>query len=125
MSELKIPAGYKSLLSQRDTQRAIKLIKDTFQLKLAKELAPDICRCCGAGETPWDIVERAIKYDCRKVQFLKSHFNQEMIDKAHEHGIKCNVFWSDDEDETKKFLEMGIDTILTNDYNLISQVVKK
>ena len=48
-----------------------------------------------------------------------------MIDKAHQHGIICNVFWSDDEDETQKFLDMGIDTILTNDYNLISQVVKK
>ena len=26
--------------------------------------------------------------------------------------------------ETKEFLKMGIDTILTNDYNLISQIVK-
>lgn len=93
-------------------------------LKLAKELAPDICRCCGAGETPWDIVERAIKYDCRKVQFLKSHFNQEMIDKAHQSGIKCNVFYSDDPEEAKRLLEMGMDTILTNDYNNISQSVK-
>ena len=48
-----------------------------------------------------------------------------MIDKAHANGIKCNVFWSDDQEETKKFLEMGIDCILTNDYNLISQVVKR
>ena len=79
---------------------------------------------CGAGETPWDIVERAIKYDCRKVQFLKSHFNQEMIDKAHQSGIKCNVFHSDDPEEAKRLLEMGMDTILTNDYNNISQIVK-
>lgn len=46
------------------------------------------------------------------------------IDKAHVNGIICNVFWSDDVEEAKQFLEMGIDTILTNDYNLISQVIK-
>ena len=60
----------------------------------------------------------------KKVQLFKPYYNKEMIDKAHEHGILCNVFWSDDEDETKMFLDMGIDTILTNDYNLISQVIK-
>ena len=47
-----------------------------------------------------------------------------MIDKAHANGIICNIFWSDDADEAKKFLDMGIDTILTNDYNLISQILK-
>ena len=48
-----------------------------------------------------------------------------MIDKAHENGIICNVFWSDDPEETQKFLDMGIDVILTNDYNRVSQVVNK
>lgn len=96
-------------------------------LELAIEMAPDICRCCGgAGTTEkrWSIVERAIKYDCKKVQLFKPYFNQEMIDKAHANGIICNVFWSDDVEEAKQFLDMGIDTILTNDYNLISQIMK-
>lgn len=97
---------------------------DNF-LHLAKEMAPDICRCVGGGDAPWEMVERALKYECKKIQLLKPCFNQEMIDKAHEHGIICNVFWSDDVEETRKFLEMGIDTILTNNYNLISQGVKK
>ncbi|MBR6646779.1 MAG: hypothetical protein IKL09_04615, partial [Clostridia bacterium] len=66
-----------------------------------------------------------IEFGCEKVQLFKPYFNQEMIDKAHENGILCNVFWSDDEEEAKEFLNMGIDTILTNEYNLISQVVKK
>jgi len=48
-----------------------------------------------------------------------------MIDKAHKNGIICNVFWSDDAQEAKEFIEMGIDTILTNDYNSISQVIKR
>ena len=48
-----------------------------------------------------------------------------MIDKAHANGIICNVFWADDPNEAKELLEMGMDTILTNDYNLVSQVIKK
>ena len=90
-----------------------------------KKLAPDICRCCGAGDSPWEIVDRAIKYDCKKLQLFKPYFNKEMIDKAHSNGIICNVFWSDDPVEAKEFLNMGIDTILTNDYNLIAQSIKE
>ena len=48
-----------------------------------------------------------------------------MIDKAHAHGIICNVFYADEIDEAKKYLEMGIDTILTNDYNRISSIIAK
>ena len=98
---------------------------DDLMMAQLGRLAPDICRCMGGGDGKWEIVERAIKYDCQKVQLFKPYFNQEMIDKAHAHGIKCNVFWSDDPEETQQFLDMGIDTILTNDYNLISQIVKK
>ncbi len=93
-------------------------------LNSLKEMAPDICRCQGAGSKAWEIVDRAIKNECQKVQLFKPYFNKEMIDKAHAHGIKCNVFWSDNEKEAKDFLDMGIDTILTNDYNIISQIVK-
>lgn len=95
---------------------------DNF-LRLAKEIAPDICRCCGGGNGRWEIVERAIKYDCKKVQLVKNYFNQEMIDKAHAHNIVCNVFWSDDPKETRQYLEMGIDTILTNDYHVVAKEV--
>ncbi|MBR5539605.1 MAG: hypothetical protein IKU61_06870 [Clostridia bacterium] len=100
---------------------------DDIQL-MAKEIAPDICRCASGGGTEelrWKIVDRAIALGCKKAQLCKPCFNQEMIDKAHANGIRCNVFWSDDPDETRRFLEMGIDTILTNDYQTIAEVVKE
>ena len=97
--------------------------EDSFHA-LAREVVPHITRCMGGGNAPWEIVERAIEYGCKKVQLFKPYFNQEMIDKAHKNGIICNVFWSDNTEEAKKFLDMGIDTILTNDYNLISQIIK-
>lgn len=93
---------------------------------MLQEMAPDIVRCCGAGDSQDKMVERAIRYGCKKMQIVKDHyFDQAMIDKAHENGIRCNMFWSDDPEEAKKFLKMGIDCILSNDYNIVAQAVKK
>ena len=115
-----------SLVRRYDCEKYVYFMSgnDTLLRQLG-ELAPDIARCVGGGDKRWEIVDRAIEMGIKKVQFFKPYFNREMIDKAHANGIKCNVFWSDDAEETKQFLDMGIDTILTNDYNRISQVVKE
>lgn len=113
------------LIYQYDCQRHVYFMTgDDDLMGMLKEMAPDICRCMGGGNDKWGIVERAIRYDCKKVQLVKPYFDQAMIDKAHAHGIRCNVFWSDDPAETEEFLRMGIDTILTNDYHRIARVVK-
>ena len=85
-------------------------------LKEVKAYDPALRCCMGAGDRGWEIVDRAIAVGAEKVQLYKPYFNQEMIDKAHAHGIKCNVFWADDPAEAKAFLAMGVDTVLTNDY---------
>jgi glycerophosphoryl diester phosphodiesterase len=90
---------------------------------MAREMAPDIARCVGFSKEASNMIPRALKYDCKKIQLMKPYFDKAMIDEAHSHGIICNVFWSDNPVQTRSFLEMGIDVILTNDYNLISQVV--
>ena len=46
------------------------------------------------------------------------------IDMCHEHGIKVNYFWADDPDEAVRYLEMGVDTILSNDYNRVARAVE-
>lgn len=99
---------------------------DTLMAQL-RDLAPDIRRCMGAGDRSvrWQIVERAIALGCQKVQLFKEFYNQEMIDKAHKHGIICNYFHCETAEDAQKMLEMGIDCILTNDYNLVSQAVKR
>ena len=94
-------------------------------MEAAREVAPAIRRCMGAGLGPNEVVENAIKYNCVKLQFMKPYYSQAMIDKAHAHGIRCNMFWSDDPDETREMLQMGIDTILTNDYLTIANVVSR
>ena len=115
-----------NLIKKYDCEKYVYFMSgdDKILDRLQKEY-PEIMRCCGGGNGRWEIVERAIKYGCKKLQFVKNYFNQEMIDKAREHGIICNVFWSDDPEETERFLDMGIDVILTNDYHRISEVVNK
>ena len=87
--------------------------------------APDIAVCVGwdGNRDPMSMVDRAIALGAYKVQLFKPYFNAETVNKAHENGIICNVFWSDDPEETKEFLAMGIDTILTNDYQRMYNAV--
>lgn len=84
----------------------------------AREYAPDINVCVGwdGNEDPMSIVNRAIALGAQKVQLFKPYFNQQSVDKAHEHGIICNVFFADDTEEAIRYRKMGIDCILTNDY---------
>ena len=89
-----------------------------LQDQLAR-LAPDIPRCMGYAPTK-DIVDAAIKPKCQMVQLFTPYFDTPSVDRAHAAGMRVNVFWSDDPAEAKKFLDMGIDTILTNDYLLIA-----
>ncbi|MBQ2968516.1 MAG: hypothetical protein IJE10_10405 [Clostridia bacterium] len=116
-----------ALIRKYDCEKYVYFMLETDeQIRQFKAYAPDIPVCVGHLEArPYEIVERAITLNCEKVQLYKPYFNQEMIDKAHKNGILCNVFYSDDPEETQAFLKMGIDTILTNDYNCISQQVKK
>lgn len=86
---------------------------------------PSVTRCCGGGDGKWEIVDRAIKYGCKKVQLVSGYFNREMIEAAHGHGIVCNVFEADTPELTREYLDMGIDTILTNDYNNIARAVRE
>ena len=71
------------------------------------------------------MVNRAIELGAYKIQLYKPYFNQETVDKAHENGIRCNVFWADDPEEAKRYFEMGIDTVLTNDYQTIYNATKE
>ncbi len=115
-----------ALLDKYDCRRHVYFTtgNDTLLGQLAA-LAPDIPRCQGAGDDPWEIVERAIRHDCRKVQLFEWNMTQEMIDKAHAHGIVCNVFFTDSPERAETLLSMGIDTILTNNYLAVASAVAK
>ena len=89
-----------------------------LQAKLAKA-APDIPRCMGYASGR-DIVDDALACGCRMVQLFKPHFDQSVIDRAHAAGLRVNVYWADTPEDAKTFFDMGVDTILTNEYQIVS-----
>ncbi len=94
-------------------------------LKRIKELNPRIMTGCGAAGDEKTHVDRAIACGCEKIQFMWcSNPTKEKVDRAHAHGIKCNIFYADTKEDTLRYLEMGMDTILTNNYLEIANVVK-
>ena len=117
------------LLRQYDCEKHAYMMTSSDKcLKEFHRVAPHIRRCVGwngVKDKPLEIVERAIRLNCEKVQLFKPYFNQESVDKAHENGILCNVFWADDPNEAVEYIRMGIDTILTNDYLQVSNAVRK
>lgn len=92
-------------------------------LSRVKQTAPEFHLCLGKGkrESGKEMVEDAIRIGADKVQLFKPYFTKEDIELAHANGIRCNVFWSNDAVEAKEFLEMGIDTVLTDDYHTVSR----
>jgi len=98
-------------------------------LEQCRRFAPDIERCAGATGDPFeDLVDKAIATGSSKIQLFKPHFAKNEPDyiekaciKAHKHGIAVNVFYADDVDEAKRYLDMGADVILTNDYQRVAR----
>ena len=120
------------LLKKYDQMEHVYLMGSPEVMARGLEIAPEIPRCMGAGVNhmgkeklePWEIVERAIEWKCCKVQLFTPYFDQAMIDRAHANNIRCNFFFSDTPDEARKLLEMGIDTLLTNNYLPVYNAVK-
>lgn len=73
MSQMVFPKDYKSKLTVRDTQRAIKLIKDTFQIKLAKVLnldrvtAPIVVKSDSGINDDLNGIERKVAFDLKEM----------------------------------------------------------
>lgn len=112
------------LVEQYDCKNHIYIAGCRDVLDTARKYYPEIPRCCLDGQRDYTLVETAIEFGCKKLQLFKPYFNQGMIDKAHQKGILCNIFWSDDPQEAAGFIKMGVDTILTNNYLQIANAVK-
>lgn len=92
-------------------------------LGILRDLAPEMHRVVGFSGNPKDMIPEALEYDCTGIQLFKPYFDQAMVDEAHEKGLMCTVFWADDPDEAERYLDMGIETILTNDYEVVANRV--
>ena len=100
-------------------------------LRQVRALAPDLSLCCGEreavieGREPSRIVERAVALGCQKVQLRNGYFTRETVEQAHAKGLICNVCAVNTPAEAKLFREMGIDTFLTDEYQVVAHALKK
>lgn len=86
-------------------------------LKAFHEIAPEIARCtclnCLKSADPYAAIARAAETGLEKIQL--SHPTAEVIAFAHEKGLVCNVCFADSAQEAIALLDMGADTLLSND----------
>ena len=117
-----------ALIRKYDAQRHVYFMTSNDKMiAKAMEYAPDIPCCVGwnGDGDKMSMVNRAIALGAPKIQLFKPYFDENTVKEAHKHGILCNVFWSDDPEEAREYRRMGIDTVLTNDYLLISEALKE
>lgn len=93
-------------------------------LAVALEMAPDMERCCLEAKND-TIMEHALRYQCKKVQFDKEATTSWMFEQARAHGMTCNLFWSNIGEEACAYIDYGIDCILTDNFQAVSSAVKK
>lgn len=93
-------------------------------LQTLRKIAPHIARCAGFCGDAKKQLENAVTCGCKKIQLFKPYFDQSLVDEAHAKGLRCTVFFADDPAEADKYLDMGIDTVLTNDFERVYTGVK-
>lgn len=80
---------------------------------------PSFTRCF-QGED----ISVAQKYGCKKIEFDAQLLSFDKVRRAHEKGFVCSTFVVNNED-VDKYLNMGVDVIITFDYNEIQHKVAK
>lgn len=112
-----------NLLSKYGCLDSVYITGERDVLTTALALAPELPRNCLEGHLNYSIVAHALRFGCKRLQFNKLFLTKAMIDQAHAHGLHCNLFWSDDPDEGRGYLALGIDTLLTNDYAVMAEAL--
>ncbi len=98
---------------------------DENVLALLKELAPTLIRCVECDRDSSDIISIAEKYDCKKIQLQKPFYDKGLIAEAHKKGLRCNAVFPDDQNEALHLVDMGIDTIITENFEIIYNAFKE
>ena len=103
-----------SLLKQYESEKYAYFASEKAEvLEQVKSVMPN-ARLCLTGD-----ISEALRIGAKKVQFTKQNVTAELIQKAHEQGLVCNLAYVDEADEAETYYRMGIDTILTKDYKKI------
>ncbi|MCB1105522.1 MAG: hypothetical protein H7A44_04220 [Opitutaceae bacterium] len=96
------------------TETAYLALETESALAAARDYAPEIARACLVNQADENAcLATALRHACRRIQFFRT-VSDAAIQAAHDHGLLCNLFWSDDPIEARTYAQRGIDVILTN-----------
>ena len=115
------------LIRRYDCEKHIYFMTSSDEMiRRVRAYAPDLPVCVGYDKNPdpMAMVDRAIALSAYKVQFFGDCVSREAIEYAHQNGILCNYFYADDPEEARRLYDMGIDTVLSNDYLAVYNAVK-
>ncbi len=103
------------LLTERGLMESAYLaLGSESSLRIAREYAPEAPRACLARQDdPAESIAIANRYACKRIQFSRQ-VTAEQIAQAHQAGLVCNLFWSDEPEDARNYVRNGIDVILTN-----------
>jgi len=83
-------------------------------LQAARDHCPEMARAClGSQQGPAAQLAMAERHACQRVQFGRNVTAAD-IRRAHETGLTCNLYWSDDPEDGREYVRQGIDVLLTN-----------
>lgn len=83
-------------------------------MRCARDYAPEIARACLIKQDePTTSLAMAKQYDCRRIQFFRNVTRQH-IQHAHDMGLICNMYSSDEPADAMTYVNSGIDVVLTN-----------
>ncbi len=103
-----------SIVEAHGLEENVYFAGDESVLDAARTYAPHIDRACLAHQDDGRrLVETARAFGCARVQFGRD-VDDDSIRLAHESGMVCNLFFSDDEAEAADFARRGIDVVLSN-----------
>lgn len=102
------------LIERGLTEHAYLALETEADLQAARDHAPDIERACldGSGDQ-YARIEIGRRHGCRRIQFPRQ-VKAEHLRRAHDEGMICGLFWSDEPDEARTYVRDGIDVVLTN-----------
>lgn len=88
---------------------------DEQVLRAARRDAPWLPRCCLAHQDdPETMIATGVELGCVRVQFGAATYTADTVRTAHARGVRCNLFFADDEASFLAARTAGIDTVLTN-----------
>jgi len=106
--------------------RALIVHHDLPTLDCVRELAPEL-RYCLLPDTPdgFQYIERAAQEGLSVLQPGRGMMSAQFCQAVHDAEMVANVFYADDADTMRLYIDWGIDGILTNNPRLLAEIIEE